>query len=280
MIKKFFSIFDSFNLKLKKSNIAAYSSSAAFFFFLSFAPMLMIFLSAIPYTPITENMLIEGITALTPDSFDWLVTVFVHQMYRKASTVLPVAIIIALWSGGKGIMGLQMGLNVANEVVENRNFFIIRLQASFYTIIMLAVIMGTFLLSLLTKSFALVVNEKAPQFYKIIVLCRNYRYLFGWLVLTIVFMIIYAVIPNIKLKLLNQLPGALFSAIGWEIFSWGFTIYLHYFNPASTYGSLSTIIVVLIWMYFSMYILLIGANINKYFEPITRVLIKRNRKGI
>jgi YihY family inner membrane protein len=84
-------------------------------------------------------------------------------------------------------------------------------------------------------------------------------------VLSVLFAMIYAYIPNEKLKFREQLTGAMFSAIGWSVFSWCFSIYVSRMG-AGIYGSLSVIILVMIWMYVCMYIVMIGAYLNHYFN--------------
>ena len=60
-----------------------------------------------------------------------------------------------------------------------------------------------------------------------------------------------------------QLMGAAFSAVGWMIVSWIFSVYLDIFKGfSSMYGSLTTIVLIMLWLYFCMYILLLGGEVN------------------
>ncbi len=275
MTKKIYKIFYEFGNQLKRDNIAAYASSTAFFFFLSIAPMLLVACSIVPFTPITEEQLTVAVAKVMPDALDLIAVRFVEQMYRQAGTILPIAVIIALWSAGKGMMGLQMGLNVAHGVVETRNFVIIRLQASFYTIVTLIALLLSLALSMLGETVLNIVSGYAPHMADVVAFFVHYRFVLGWVVLTVVFTLIYTFLPNIKLKLKYQIPGAALAAIGWSIYSFGFAIYVDNFDGMSAYGSLSTIIIIMMWLYLSMYLLLIGANLNRYFKPVIEVLWRR-----
>jgi membrane protein len=83
----------------------------------------------------------------------------------------------------------------------------------------------------------------------------------------IFFLAIYVVIPNRKTKISKELPGALVCACGWMGFSYAFSYYIdHYSNYTSMYGSLTTIVLFMLWLYFCMYILFIGAEINVLFQ--------------
>ncbi len=278
MSRKLCSIFYDFGKQLQRDNISAYASSTAFFFFLSIAPMLLVVCSIVTYTPITEEMILELAVKFLPDSMHIFAVAFINQMYNMATAVLPVAVVIAIWSAGKGMVALQMGLNVAHGVIETRNFVIIRLQASFYTLVTLLAIISTFALSLFSKNMASFIGNIFPDSLKLMHFFSNYRFIFGWIILTILFTLIYTFIPNTKLKLAYQLPGAALIAIGWQIYSWAFSLYIKYFGGFGSYGSLSTIVVIMFWLYFSMYLLLIGANLNRYFKPIIKVFYRRKQE--
>ncbi len=279
MIKKLYRIFYDFGKQLQRDNISAYASSTAFFFFLSIPPMLLVACAIVTYTPITEEMLTVTATTLLPDEFDYIAVRFIDQMYEMAHAILPFAIIIAIWSAGKGVMGLQMGLNRAHGVVETRNYILIRLQASFYTLITLVAIVLSLILSVLTKNVAGFITHIFPGLENVAHFFSYYRFIFGWVVLTFLFALIYTFIPNIKLKFKYQLPGAAICAVGWQLYSFGLSLYIQHFGGFSMYGSLSMLIVVLFWLYFSMTLLLLGANLNRYFKPVIKVLFNRREKN-
>ena len=92
-----------------------------------------------------------------------------------------------------------------------------------------------------------------------------------------IFAVMYTYIPNCKLKFSHQIPGAVFSATTWNIFSWGFSMYIQQFNGFDMYGSLTTIVIVMLWLYFCFYLFLIGAHINRFLTPFRRILEKERR---
>ena len=83
--------------------------------------------------------------------------------------------------------------------------------------------------------------------------------------LIIFFALIFKMLPNRKASFKSQLPGAVLSAVSWYVFSFALSIYVEYFNGFSTYGSLATIVLVMLWLYFCMYILLLCAETNVVF---------------
>lgn len=110
-----------------------------------------------------------------------------------------------------------------------------------------------------------------PQMEDLFALLLHFRGLFSWCVMILIFAVMYTYIPNCKLKFSHQIPGAVFSATTWNIFSWGFSVYVQHFNGFDMYGSLTTIVIVMLWLYFCFYLFLIGAHINRFLAPFRRI---------
>ena len=272
-MNKLIIIVRNFIKQITRDNINAFAASTGFFFFLSIFPTLVIICSLLPYTPMTEGNLIEALVAITPDTMDSLVISLIHQAYNQSTKMLPMAIIVVIWSAGKGMLALMRGLNVVNEVEENRSYFLLRIEASFYMVVTIIALLISLFLSVFGKSILLYLIQCMPHVRELLSLMMSFRFVFVWMFLTIIFTIVYTYVPNKKLKILHQLPGAVFTAIGWNLFSYLFSLYVNKSNGISIYGSFSTIIFLMIWLYFCIYILLIGANMNRYFNPIIRVLL-------
>lgn len=276
-MKKIYLIFRDFARQLTRDNINAFASSTAFFFFLSLVPTLVIMCSLIPYTPLTEGDLIAAVTGVVPEFIETVTVSLIKQIYERSSTTLSIAIVVLIWSSGKGMLALMRGLNVVNGVTENRGYFFLRLEASFYMVITVAAVMLSLGLSVFGNVIVDAVMKVFPHIGGIIAFFMQFRFVFVWLLLTVVFTITYTYVPNKKLKIKYQIPGAVFSAVGWNVFSYGFAIYVENFNGMSIYGSLSTIVIMMFWLYCCLYILLIGANLNRYFRPIIQVFLHEKK---
>lgn len=274
-MKKIYLIFRDFARQLTRDNINAFASSTAFFFFLSLVPTLVILCSLIPYTPLTEGDLIAAVTGVVPEFLETVTVSLIEQIYERSATTLPVAIVVLIWSSSKGMLALMRGLNVVNGVTENRNYLFLRLEASFYMIITVVSLFISLGLSVFGEVLLHTILRIFPHIGGLISWIMQFRFLFVWVLLTIVFTITYTYVPNKKLKLRYQIPGAIFSAVGWNLFSFFFAIYVENFNGMSIYGSLSTIVIMMFWLYCCLYILLIGANLNRYFKPIIKVFLQK-----
>lgn len=255
-----------FFAQMRKQNISAYAASIAFFFFLSVIPMLMMICTIIPYTPLTEENLVTAVTDITPERVDPLVVSVISDVYQRSAGILPVAVIATIWSAAKGVMALMRGLNAINGVEEKRNYFFIRAIASLYTVVMLIVVILSLFIMVFGDQLVRLALHRIPNLQSVVSFAMNFRFILVWVILTLLFAAVYTYVPDMKLNFREQIPGAVFAAVVWSIFSWGFSVYVTYGNTYGIYGSFSIIIIVMIWMYFCMYITMIGAWLNRYFS--------------
>ncbi len=261
MTGKLFYIARDFSRRMGKKNISAFAASTTFFLFLSFIPMLILLCSIIPYTSLTEANLMMFITDLTPDAVDSLVVSIISDVYAKSAGVVSVA-------AAKGMLAMSRGLNEINDVNEDRNYVTVRCIAAFYTILFLGVILLSLVVMVFGNALVKGIIRHIPQTEKVFDFMLHFRLLFIVAVMIVGFSMMYAYIPNKKLKFVFQIPGAVFSAVMWNVFSWAFSIYVEKVNNFSTYGNLATIVIIMLWLYMCIYIIMIGAYINRYFEPV------------
>ena len=186
---------------------------------------------------------------------------------------LPITIITTLWSAGKGIAALTNGLNSIYHVTETRNYIINRLRGMAYTLIFVVAFLTSLVLLVFGTRIQNKLTEHLPMVARVTSSIMGMRTLITTGVLALLFLVLYKCIPNRKASFKSQCPGALISSLAWSIFSLAFSMYLDIALAASNmYGSLTMIVFIMIWMYFCMWILLIGAEINAYFEDKLRKL--------
>jgi len=118
-----------------------------------------------------------------------------------------------------------------------------------------------------------VVVAQVPQLQYLLEFLLGIRHVFYLLLLEVMFVAIFAWLPNDKMKWRNQIPGAFLVALGWTLFSMVFSVYVDSAVSFSIYGSLSTIVIAMLWLYVCMYIVFIGALVNQFFAPLTEHVI-------
>ena len=265
MIFKIIKNIQIFLKKINDDNINAFAAQAAFFIILSFIPFAMVFSSMIRYTPITESMILEGISRTMPEYISPFFVSIIEEVYNNSTGLISISAVVAIWSPAKGIQYLSSGLNVVNEVKETRSWLILRFRAVCYSfvfmigilVLLLILVFGTSVKRMLLSYFPFLADRMAKLL--------PFRFLIIFFILIVLFITIYKALPNNKPSVLSQVPGAVLSAIAWYLFSFGLSIYVKYFNGFSMYGSLTTIVLVMLWIYFCIYIFLLCAELNFLF---------------
>ena len=271
-IYRLYLILRDFNWQMTKKNISAFAASTAFFLFLSMIPLLMALCAVLPYTSLTEANLLHAITQFTPDAMDAMVVRIVSDVYARSAGTITVFALVTIWSAAKAMLALIYGLNAVNDFEEKRNYLVLRTIACFYTVIILAAIVIALLVMVFGNVIVDLLLADIPPLHIVVRFIMHFRFLISWVILTFIFAMIYAFVPSRKLRFKQQLPGAAFAAVLWSAASFAFAVYVDHFNGFGTYGSLTTVVILMLWFYMLMYILMIGAHINRYFGPVYKFL--------
>ncbi|MFV0341698.1 MAG: YihY/virulence factor BrkB family protein [Anaerocolumna sp.] len=259
-----YKIIRAFTRKIKEDNITAYSAQASFFVLISFFPFFMLLLTLVQYLPITRETLEITIVHIFPQNINSLVLSIVGEIYAAESlTLISLTVISALWSSSKGILGIVKGLNCAYGIKESRNYFKLRFISVIYTFIFAIMLIVSLLILVFGNRLSIWIISRAPILSDLALIIISIRTIVGLIILILFFLLIYTVIPNRPTKFYKELPGALISAAGWMGFSYLFSFYIdNMSNYSNTYGSLTAIVLFMLWFYVIMNILFIGGEIN------------------
>jgi membrane protein len=260
------STFREFIRKCQEDNISAYASQAAFFIILSMIPFFMLLLSLLQYTPVTEGMILNLINDMVPSYLAPFLISVIHEVYTKNAGLISLTAIVAIWSAAKGTQHLSSGLNAVYDIMETRSWLFLRIRAIEQTLFMLVALIMSLILMIFGNTIQDLLILYVPWLGNTIASVLNRRTPYILFVLCIFFLIMYKALPNRKVSLRSQLPGSILCAVGWAVFSFGLSIYLDYFNGFSMYGSLTTIVLVMLWLYICIYIMLVCAEINNIYE--------------
>ena len=249
--------------KFMKSAIAAYSGQTAFFLMLSFFPFLMFFFSFLRLTSINETDVIMWAMGVIPEAFMQNIQDIIAEIYNSGSQRMSLSIIMALILSSKAFISIQQGLNALYETKESRNFIMVRVFAVLYSFVFA-------ILLLIVLGFLVFGNRLSDELFKnvsIIEYLVQIRMIVLVPVMFFFFMVLYYFVPNKKQKVKNQIPGAAFASMGWLIFSYFFSLYVDKINKLeSFYGAMTTMALMMLWLYGCMYVLFIGGLINKVLE--------------
>ena len=205
----------------------------------------------------------------------------VSEVYNRSGAIMPITFLLTIWSSGQAIQALINGLNTIFHVEETRNWLMNRIIAMGYTVILSFTIVLSLLFLVLGDKLHKLLLQYAPALGSLMDSFMWTRTLLLYLVIFLVFLFFYKVLPNRKATFRSQVPGALLLILGWLIFSSLFSLYFTIFpNISNMYGSMAALAVVMIWLYFTMMIVMYGAELNAYFENEFRIVGRSVKKVI
>ena len=280
MIIKIYRYINNYLDRLKKDNISAFSAQAAFFLIMSVVPFFSLLLTLVKYLPISTQMLRSTIEIFLPSPLEPMASTIIDELlYKTNSAILSVSVLVAIWSASKGVMAIINGLKAVYHVEDNRNYFLVRLISSLYTVVFVVAIIVTLLLIVFGNTIYHALKQDFPAAADFIGIFVRQKFVLSFCVLTLFFLFIYQLVKRESNEFIYLVPGAVFSSLSWIIFSYAFSIYIEKFSDFSyTYGSLATIILLMLWVYTCMYLLFIGAELNIEVQLLAEVIKKHIKK--
>ncbi|MBP5165687.1 MAG: YihY/virulence factor BrkB family protein [Oscillospiraceae bacterium] len=266
MEKKRFYALRSFLQGITDAKLTVYASSGAFFLFLSLFPMVLLGCSFLPLTALTQDYLTNYLSALLPDIVSELIAVIVDQVYDSTITAISLSALLVLWSASKAFLGLLRGINAVCGVDTPKNYFRLRARSGVCVALLMIVTLITLVLIVFEHRMLNLLTESWPAGNFIREFVINFRFLMILIMLALVFMLVYKWMPYKRMRAIRQIPGAVIAAALWMLLSWFFSFYVRNFGSISIYGSLTTVILAMFWMYYSMFIILFGAYVNVRLE--------------
>lgn len=281
---------NKFGEKISDNYTAACAAQAAFFILLSVVPIISLILAVTTYLPFTQQDVLHLMMQIIPDDLIGYVQDIIADLYARAGkTVISVSAITMLWSASKGIAALMDGFNTMYQLRrDNSNWVVSRCIAIVYTVLFILLFViamcGYVMVSHYYQEYIKGVFEIESAMRTILLLIR---YVMGWLLFYGFLLMLYVILPggfglpigkeekvNLGERVRQQMPGAAFAAVAWLVISRIVVIYIDYFPSLSLmYGSLAGIVIAMLWLYFCMYSIFIGAVINYLLSEgyLTRV---------
>jgi membrane protein len=256
------SVFKHLYDKIQGDEVTGLAAQLAYYFLLSIFPLLIFVITLLPFLQVSQADLMELLHTYAPaESANLLESSLKDVMANQNGGLLSFGILATMWSASNGTNAIIRALNHAYDVEETRSFIKTRGLALILTIGLILVVVVSLLLPVFGKYILKIVFDflgYEPSFvYDLL------RWVISIAVITFVFLILYWIGPNLKMKCRDVLPGAIFASVGWALSSWAFSIYVSTFgNYSSTYGSLGGLIVLMLWLYISGLVIIVGGEIN------------------
>ena len=259
-----------FTREYSKNDISAHAAQVSFFVMISFFPFFLFLLTLIQYIPVDEDTLIQVAGSLLPGAISTTLVSWIQEALTKSSgTIASLTILAAIWASSKGFLGIYACLQKIYHVNVRKNFIQIRLLAVFYTISFSLMITISLLVLVYGNQIFLFINRHIPVVGELINSVFPFRSLIGFSIFVLFFIILFTFVPNRKLKMRAQFPGALITSVLWIAFSYLYSIYIdHFSNMTSLYGSLTYAVAFMLWLFFCIHFIFLGAQINVFIAQL------------
>ncbi len=253
--------------RLEEHEISALGAQIAYYLIFSFFPFLILLMTVMGNSEVSKNAVLQGLKLILPESaFDLVKSNIIILVGAGNFKLMSLGFIAILWVASNGVGAIIRGLNKAYGEQEIRAFWVVKGEAILFTMALAFILLLSFIL--------LIFGEHIGNYFLNLLRLRRIffivwdftRYLFMIFVMGITFTILYYHAPNRKLMLKEVVPGAIFATLGWILSSLAFAYYVNNFSDYSrTYGAIGGIIVLLVWLFISAVIVLVGGELNALF---------------
>ncbi|MDI2587110.1 YihY/virulence factor BrkB family protein [Psychrobacillus sp. NEAU-3TGS] len=249
---------------IQKTDITGLAAQLAYFFLLSLFPLLIFIVTLLPYLNLDEAQVFRFLENYAPQDVYLLIEDTVSDiLLTRNGGLLSIGIIGTIWSASNGMNAIVKSLNRSYNLDETRPFFIVRGLSVVFTLIMIVLFAVMLVLPVFGQQIGTILFSYFGFEDGFVKLWNSLRWAITPIIMLIVLTALYWIVPNQKLFLRSVFPGAIFATVGWIIVSLGFSYYVSNFgNYSSTYGSIGGIIVLMLWLYISGIMLLVGGQIN------------------
>jgi len=250
------------------------AAALAYYFVLSLFPALILLSAVVAYLPVPDlfNQVSALLARFLPaDAMGLVRRVLADVISPNKGTFLSLGILSTLWAASGGFAAMIEALNIAYDVRDDRPFWKTRPLA-----VGLAFLTGALLLIALS---VMVVGPRFGQWlagrvhlsglFVLLWPFIHWTVAIGFTVLAVE--ALYFLAPNVKQRLRATLPGAVVSVGCWITLSYLLGLYFRHFgNFNKTYGTLGAAVALMIWLYWTGFALLVGAELNEELAKISK----------
>lgn len=267
-----FIFLDQLIYRIKEDGVFAVGAQLTYFLILSVFPFLILFLNIISYTPLVRQDVLTNAVYYLPLETQAIINDFLSDIVVGSSQgLLSISAIAGIWTASSGVKPVIKAINRAYDYEETRSYFKIKLLSIIFTIallFMLVLVFSTLVLGELMGRKIFSSIGKTDMFLKV---WNNTRTIITLLFMVFVFALLYKYSPCVEdrkqIKLTSALPGGIFTTLGWLFTSIIFSYYVNNFGKYTvTYGSIGGVIILLVWLYISSIIIVLGGEINATLE--------------
>ncbi len=267
--------------RINDVDVTGLGAQLAFFFLLSIFPLLIFLITLLPYLNIAENQVYDFMANVVPGEIYLLIEETLNDILNQENrSLLSFGLIATIWSASLGMNSLIKSLNRSYGVAENRPILIARGMSIIITVLMIFILLIALVLPIFGHQIGLFIFSFFGLEAGFLETWNTLRFSIPPLIIFVVAAVIYWAAPNVKLNFKSVLAGAAFTSIGWLAVSFGFSVYINNFsNYSATYGGIGGVIMLMLWLYVSAILLMVGGQINAVMQARHDILELNNKNA-
>lgn len=250
--------------EIKEDRVTGLAAEQAYYYLLALFPLLILLLSLLPYLNIDIQTALDTIKTFMPaETMEVIEKNIINILSERNGGLLTFGFLGTIWSASNGMNAFIHSMNIAYDVEETRNFIKARLISIILTLGLVVAFIVMLGLPVFGKVIIDLVQQVIPIPEETQILFSLLRWVIAVVVISLVLAFLYRFAPNKSFPIKHVIPGAVTATVLWLGISLGFSFYVSNFaNYSSTYGSLGGVIILMLWLYLSGLIFVIGGEIN------------------
>ena len=247
------------------------AAQIAYYTMLGLFPFLIFLLGLLSTFPLGESLqplLLEELQAqMPPEAAQYVTETTLNLLPNRNQGLLSVGLLASLWGASMAVGALITTINRAYNIRPRRNLVVQKLYAIALTLVLSSIWLMSMTIILVGPDFTQTIFEFFNIASETNTFWTSARLPMAFLLNILALSILYYIAPEAKQKFRWILPGAVTSTLMWVLASSAFRIFLRNFGAYNkTYGSLAAVVILLVWLWMSGFIFLLGAEINSLMK--------------
>jgi len=258
-------------VELEEDAVTECAAQLAFYFLFSLFPFLFFIVTLagrLPFAPGAVDAMMERLGPLMPAEALQVVQGHLESLVQDSQPrLITLGFLVALWTASRGVDAFRRALNLAYDVPEYRPYW--KTQG----LAMLMTVAGSLLIPLAFALF-LLGGQVGEWIAGRLHFLNVYHAVWSWLrwpftatLVMLALALCYWRLPAVRHRYQFLSPGAVLATVLWLATTWGFTQYVEHFGRYNvTYGSIGGAVVLLLWLYLTGLIFILGGEVNAVLE--------------
>lgn len=257
--------------EVQEDTVTDIAAQLSYYFIFALFPFLFALVTLVAYMPFAPgavDAMMDRIRPLIPGDAMGVVNQHLTSLVTETRPkLLTAGLLVALWTASRGVDALRKALNLAYDVTESRPFWKTQGLALLVTVLGALLIPLSFAILLLGGRLGAWIANKLALVDEFHLVWSWLRWPFTAALVMLMLALCYYLLPDVKQRFKYITPGSVLSTLAWLASTWGFTQYVEHFGKYDvTYGSIGGVVVLLLWLYITGLIFILGGELNALLE--------------